>query len=131
MKPRLAKSQRDFVTQPKVAESARLPWVWRENVSQPQRGCVNRIAPNRHNPVGVDDDFDSHTQRRPTLSSNVGLNDIAPLGQTRWPEQRRMVAERDALQAEVDALKRLQTETTAELDALLPAILDRAFRDEL
>ena len=33
--------------------------------------------------------------------------------------------------AEVDALKRLQAETAAELDALLPAILDRAFKGEL
>lgn len=47
------------------------------------------------------------------------------------PEQRRIVAELDALQAEVDALKRLQAETGAELDALLPAILDRAFKGEL
>lgn len=47
------------------------------------------------------------------------------------PEQRRIVAELDALQAKVDALKRLQAETAAELDALLPAILDRAFKGEL
>jgi type I restriction enzyme, S subunit len=47
------------------------------------------------------------------------------------PEQRRIVAELDALQAEVDALKRLQAETAAELDALLPAILDRAFKGEM
>jgi type I restriction enzyme S subunit len=46
-------------------------------------------------------------------------------------EQRRIVAELDALQAEVAALKRLQAETAAELDALLPAILDRAFKGEL
>jgi type I restriction enzyme S subunit len=46
-------------------------------------------------------------------------------------EQRRIVAELDALQAEVDALKRLQAETAAELDAFLPAILDRAFKGEL
>ena len=46
-------------------------------------------------------------------------------------EQRRIVAELAALQAEVDALKRLQAETAAELDALLPAILDRAFKGEL
>lgn len=32
--------------------------------------------------------------------------------------------------AELDALKRPQTETAAELDALLPAILDRAFKGE-
>ena len=46
-------------------------------------------------------------------------------------EQHRIVAELDALQAEVDALKRLQAESAAELDALLPAILDRAFKGEL
>jgi type I restriction enzyme S subunit len=46
-------------------------------------------------------------------------------------EQRRIVAELDALQAEVDALKRLQAETAAELDALLPILLDRAFRGQL
>jgi hypothetical protein len=32
---------------------------------------------------------------------------------------------------EVDALKRLQAETAADLDALLPAVLDRAFKWEL
>lgn len=37
----------------------------------------------------------------------------------------------DDLYARVDALKRLQAETAAELDALLPAVLDRAFRGEL
>lgn len=47
------------------------------------------------------------------------------------PEQRRIVAELDALQAEVDALKRLQAESAAELDALLPSILDVAFKGEL
>lgn len=47
------------------------------------------------------------------------------------PEQRCIVAELDALQAEVDALKHQQAETAAELDALLPAILDRAFRGGL
>ncbi len=38
--------------------------------------------------------------------------------------------ELDALQAEVDALKRLQAETAAELAALLPAILDKAFKGQ-
>jgi len=47
------------------------------------------------------------------------------------PEQRRIAAELDAVQLEVDALKRLQAETAAELTALLPAILDRAFKGEL
>lgn len=57
-----------------------------------------------------------------------GYTDVAP---TVLAEQRRIVAELDALQAEVGALKRLQAETAAELDALLPAILDRAFKGEL
>jgi type I restriction enzyme, S subunit len=47
------------------------------------------------------------------------------------PEQRRIVSELDALQTEIDALKRLQAETAAELDALLPSILDKAFKGEL
>ena len=46
-------------------------------------------------------------------------------------EQRRIVAYLDGLQAKVDMLKRLQSETAAELDALLPAILDRAVKGEL
>jgi hypothetical protein len=32
---------------------------------------------------------------------------------------------------ELGALKRLQAETAAELDALLPSILDKAFKGEL
>jgi type I restriction enzyme S subunit len=43
-------------------------------------------------------------------------------------EQQRIVVELDGLQAQVDALKRLQAETAAELDALLPSILDKAFK---
>jgi type I restriction enzyme S subunit len=46
-------------------------------------------------------------------------------------EQRRIVAYLDDLQAKVDALKKLQAETAAELDALMPSILDKAFRGEL
>jgi type I restriction enzyme S subunit len=46
-------------------------------------------------------------------------------------EQRRIVAYLDGLQAQVDALKKLQTQTAAELDALLPSILDRTFKGEL
>jgi type I restriction enzyme S subunit len=46
-------------------------------------------------------------------------------------EQRRIVAELDQIQAQVDSLKRLQEATAAELQALLPSILDRAFKGEL
>jgi type I restriction enzyme, S subunit len=54
-----------------------------------------------------------------------------PIPVPQLPEQRRIVAELDALQTDVDALKAAQTETAAELDALLPSILDRAFKGEL
>ena len=64
-----------------------------------------------------------------TLS--VGRIKAIPVPLPPLPEQRRIVAELDALQAEVDALKRLQAETAAELDALLPALLDRAFKGDL
>jgi type I restriction enzyme S subunit len=37
----------------------------------------------------------------------------------------------DALQAEVAGLRRLQTETNSEWNALLPAVVDRAFRGEI
>ena len=47
------------------------------------------------------------------------------------PNQRRIVAYLDNLQAKVDALKKLQAETAAELNALLPSILSEAFRSEL
>ncbi|MCE8429156.1 MAG: restriction endonuclease subunit S [Candidatus Methanoperedens sp.] len=47
------------------------------------------------------------------------------------PEQRRIVAYLDELQAKVDALRRLQAETGAEMDALMPAVLDKAFKGEI
>jgi type I restriction enzyme S subunit len=62
---------------------------------------------------------------------NIGALRRFSLRLPQLAEQRRIVAELDALQAEVDALKHLQAETAAELDALLPAILDRAFKGEL
>jgi len=72
-------------------------------------------------------------KKQMTGQANVNSTKLKalPIALPPLPEQRRIVAELDALQAEVDALKRLQAETAAELDALLPAILDRAFKGEL
>ena len=72
-------------------------------------------------------------RKQMTGQANVNATKLKalPLALPPLPEQRRIVAELDALQAEVDALKRLQAETATELDALLPAILDRAFKGEL
>jgi type I restriction enzyme S subunit len=65
--------------------------------------------------------------------TELNLNDLrqVPVPAPSFSEQRRIVAELDAVQAQVDALKRLQAESTAELDALLPSILNQAFKGEL
>ena len=47
------------------------------------------------------------------------------------PEQCHIVEELDALQERVDTLKKLQADTAAELDALLPSVLDKAFKGDL
>jgi type I restriction enzyme S subunit len=46
-------------------------------------------------------------------------------------EQRRIVAYLDGLQAKVNALSELQSQTQDELDALLSSVLERAFKGEL
>jgi type I restriction enzyme, S subunit len=46
-------------------------------------------------------------------------------------EQRRIVAYLDGLQARVNGLRELQSQTQEELNALLPSILDKAFKGEL
>jgi type I restriction enzyme S subunit len=66
---------------------------------------------------------------QPSLNAGKVLRTSLPLPSL--SEQRRIVAELDALEAEVEELKSLQADTAAELDALLPSILDRAFNGEL
>ncbi len=63
--------------------------------------------------------------RNRTLSTK-GLMNI-PVPVPPYEAQKRF----DALYGKVDALKRTQTEAAAELDAMLPAILHRAFKGEL
>lgn len=70
-----------------------------------------------------------------TTAGNIGisasnLNTVA-VPVPRLAEQRRIVEYLGGLQAKVDRLKELQVKTAAELDALLPSILDKAFRGEL
>lgn len=45
-----------------------------------------------------------------------------------WPI---VVLGEDDLYAKVDSLKRLQAKTAAKLNALLPSVLDKAFKGEL
>ncbi len=70
-----------------------------------------------------------------TTAGNIGISGgnaksfrvpVPPL-----TEQHRIVGELDALQSRVDALKKLQAATIAELDAMLPSVLDKAFKGDI
>ena len=70
-----------------------------------------------------------------TTAGNIGISATTlktiPVPVPPISEQRRIVAYLDGLQAKVDSLKALQAKTAAELDALLPSVLDKAFKGEL
>ncbi len=65
--------------------------------------------------------------------TELNMNDLqkVPIPLPAFEEQRRIVAYIDALHAKVAQVRHYQSATQAELDALLPAILDKAFRGEL
>jgi type I restriction enzyme, S subunit len=68
-----------------------------------------------------------------TTQPNINLKNLEKLQIPLYSlsDQHSIVSYLDALQAKVDSLQHHQAETVAELDALLPSILDRAFRGEL
>jgi len=72
-------------------------------------------------------------RKQMTNQANVNATKLKalPIDLPSLPEQRRIVAYLDDLQGKVDAFKRLQAQTAADLDAMLPSILDRAFKGEL
>jgi len=61
----------------------------------------------------------------------TGLLESIPIPVPPLDEQRRIVAYLDGLQAKVNALRGLQSQSQEELDALLPSVLDRAFKGAL
>jgi type I restriction enzyme S subunit len=65
--------------------------------------------------------------------TELNLSDLkrVPVPLPPLSEQRRIVDYLDTIQAQVDTLKQEQAASSAELDALLPAVLDRAFKGEL
>jgi hypothetical protein len=71
----------------------------------------------------------THTLLLPRLHSGLLASISIPLPSLE--EQRRVVGQLDELRARVDELRRLQEGTQAELGAMLPAVLDKAFRGEL
>lgn len=70
----------------------------------------------------------TRTLAQPTL--NVGQLFVTSIPLPHLKEQRCIVAYLDALQAKVDSLKAMQAQSAAELDALLPSILDKAFKGQ-
>jgi type I restriction enzyme, S subunit len=68
-----------------------------------------------------------------TARPNISLGDLSNLELPilSLTKQSHIVSYLDNLQSKIDSLKQLQSETSAELDALLPSILDKAFKGEL
>jgi len=68
-----------------------------------------------------------------TARPNISLKDLRKLKLNLPPldEQHQIVKYLDDLQAKIGSLKKLQTQTETELNALLPSILDKAFKGEL
>jgi type I restriction enzyme S subunit len=80
---------------------------------------------------GLSDDFMAaapHATLPIINQERIGVFEIAIPPRS---EQRQIVAHLDDLQEKADALEAVQNETCAELDALIPSILDKAFRGEL
>jgi type I restriction enzyme S subunit len=97
---------------------------------------TSRIEPRFvHWTIRASTDIETYLDDKIRGATRAGVNSkivaALPCRVPALPEQRRIVCELDALQAEVDALKRLQAETAVELDALLPSVLDKAFKGEL
>ncbi len=72
-------------------------------------------------------------QKKGTGQPNVNGQKLANIQVPIPPseEQRRIVSYLDNLQSKIDELKKLQAETQKELNALMPSILDKAFKGEL
>lgn len=84
-----------------------------------------------NSPIGRQYMFRERKQMTGQANVNSRKLKALPICLPPLPEQRRIVAYLDGLQAKVDSLKALQAKSAAELDALLPSILDKAFKGEL
>ncbi len=78
-----------------------------------------------------------HLMRRKTGLADAQVNisqsilRSTPVAYPSLPEQQPIVTYLDDSQAKVESLKQMQGETGSELDALLPSVLDKAFKGEL
>lgn len=84
-----------------------------------------------NSPLGQDE-----VQKRSRTTSGLRTLSVGRIREIEIPvppldEQRRIVAYLDGLQAKVNALRELQFASGEELSALMPSILDKAFKGEL
>ena len=89
------------------------------------------VASYINSPTGRAYMFSERKQMTGQANVNATKLKALPIALPSLPEQRRIVAYLDGLQAKVEALKHLQSQSSTELDALLPSILDKAFKGEL
>jgi len=107
----------------RVGSHRYLTCVPAEGVATARFVCFYLLTPEGLHEVG--EASPGSADRNRTLSAKGFMR--IPIPVPKYAEQLRF----DALCQEVDALNRLQAETAAELDALLPSILDKAFKGEL
>jgi type I restriction enzyme, S subunit len=101
-------------------------------VIQPKNKIIDAqyLAYFMRSPAFLDKAIDlTHNLLLPRLRTGL-LNSIS-IPVPSLEEQRRLVAYLDGLQARVSALRVAQAETERELSALMPSVLDRAFKGEL
>jgi type I restriction enzyme, S subunit len=107
-------------------------------------GKIIRLKPDLHkiDPRFLEISLSSPFSQEYLVSRKTGLADAQvnisqsiirsmPISYPSLPEQHRIISYLDVLQSNVDTAKRLRQESLKELDALLPAILDKAFKGEL
>jgi len=84
-----------------------------------------------NSPAGRSYMFSERKQMTGQANINSKKLKALPIALPVLPDQQGIVAYLDDLRVNVDRLKCLQEQTAAELDALLPSILDKAFKGEL
>lgn len=97
----------------------------------PKRALPRLVAYYINSPIGREYMFRERKQMTGQANINSAKLKALPLPLPEPHRQIELLTYFDSLRSQVDELKLLQAETAAELDALLPSLLDRAFKGEL
>ena len=97
----------------------------------PQKANPYLVAEYINSPLGRAYMFAEKKQMTGQANVNSQKLRALPIKLPPLDEQRRIVAYLDSVQARLASLRELQSQTGEELDALLPSVLDRAFKGEL